>query len=192
MRSTRRTRLDSSTFRREFDLTNLAAAARNEIISSLTPGHPAAQLVKLRSQQHESLVNRVIWWAHRACHHDSAQKLVSRSRAATPTATPRLNDACQQSSLSMACPTSSMRRGSPTGRFRLGKSWRSPTPITTLRARARPPAYCCHPRLRRFLWCRDGNNPNTSNNAYSSDRERSFHAMVNSAWRGQLETGFLR
>jgi hypothetical protein len=28
--------------------------------------------------------------------------------------------------------------------------------------------------------------------AYSSDREHSFHAMVNSAWRGQLETGFLR
>ena len=28
--------------------------------------------------------------------------------------------------------------------------------------------------------------------AYSSDREHSFHAMVNSAWRGQLETGVLR
>ncbi|MGH8210885.1 MAG: alpha/beta fold hydrolase, partial [Steroidobacteraceae bacterium] len=28
--------------------------------------------------------------------------------------------------------------------------------------------------------------------AYSSDREHVFHAMVNSAWRGQLETGFLR
>jgi hypothetical protein len=28
--------------------------------------------------------------------------------------------------------------------------------------------------------------------AYSSDREQSFHAMVNGAWRGQLEIAFLR
>jgi hypothetical protein len=27
--------------------------------------------------------------------------------------------------------------------------------------------------------------------AYSSDREQSFHAMVNGAWRGQLEMMFL-
>jgi hypothetical protein len=29
-------------------------------------------------------------------------------------------------------------------------------------------------------------------NAYSSDRERRFHAMVNGAWGGQLESEFLR
>ena len=34
--------------------------------------------------------------------------------------------------------------------------------------------------------------PPSRKGAYSSDREHSFHAMVNSAWRGQLETGFLR
>jgi hypothetical protein len=28
--------------------------------------------------------------------------------------------------------------------------------------------------------------------AYSSDREQSFHAMVNGAWKGQLEIAFLR
>jgi hypothetical protein len=28
--------------------------------------------------------------------------------------------------------------------------------------------------------------------AYSSDRERRFHAMVNGAWGGQLESEFLR
>ena len=28
--------------------------------------------------------------------------------------------------------------------------------------------------------------------AYSSDGEQSFHAMVNGAWRGQLEIAFLR